>query len=169
MRATLQRWRREDALVGDTAWQRNLQVLGVAALAMVALNLLHVLVFGLLRFDDPVRSAWARQIAWAHAAMLLPMLGTAWVSRRWRDRPAPASGRVCLLPEGVCAVVLGWAMVLVMLDQAVSTSVAAFHNAVVAVALIFLLRPQFAPGSAIEKIVQLPKENFVEATCFVHV
>ena len=54
---TLRRWSGEDKLVQEAAHRRNLQVFGVAAWAMVALNLLHVLVFSFLKFDDPVRSA----------------------------------------------------------------------------------------------------------------
>ena len=63
---TLRRWSTEDTLVQEAAYRRNLQVLGVAAWGLVALNLLHVLVFGLMRFDDPLRNAWAHQIATAH-------------------------------------------------------------------------------------------------------
>lgn len=44
---TLRRWAAEDLLVQDAAHRRNLQVLGVASWAVVALNLLHVLVFAL--------------------------------------------------------------------------------------------------------------------------
>lgn len=42
-------------------------------MGMVPLNLLHVVVFVLMRFDDPLRSAWAHQIAAAHGAMALLM------------------------------------------------------------------------------------------------
>ena len=45
---TLRRWSSEDKLVREAAYRRNLQVFGVAAWAMVALNLLHVLVFSFL-------------------------------------------------------------------------------------------------------------------------
>ncbi|GAA4419591.1 GGDEF domain-containing protein [Acidovorax lacteus] len=139
LKQTLQRWRDEDRLVLDAACQRNLQVLGVAAWAMVALNLLHVAVFAVLSFDDPVQAAWARQIAWAHAGMALVM-GAAgfWTRSAARQHHAPGLRYVPIL---VCAAVLCWAVLLTVFDQAIGSHINAFINAAMGVSIVFLLRP----------------------------
>lgn len=140
---TLRRWSLEDAQVQDSAFRRNLQVLGVAAWALVALNVLHVLVFGLLRFDDPVRSAWAQQIAWGHGVMALLMCG-AGVLARWCRARRVDGGALRFLPECVSVLVVAWAVALTVMDQAISRSISPFVNAVVGVAIVFLLRPRSA-------------------------
>lgn len=140
---TLHRWWTEDRLVQEAAYRRNLQVLGVASWGMVALNLLHVVVFVLMRFDDPLRSAWAHQIAAAHGAMALLMSVMGWMSRRAQTRASPSSP-MRLLPEGVCVMILAWAVALTVMDQAISTSINAFVNAAVGVSIVFLLRPRSA-------------------------
>ncbi len=65
-----------------SALRRNLQVLSVAAWVLVALNAVHIAVFGLLTFDESVRDGWARQIAMAHGVMAVLMALTGWLSRR---------------------------------------------------------------------------------------
>ena len=65
-----------------SALRRNLQVLSVAAWVLVALNAVHIAVFGLLIFDESVRDGWARQIAMAHGVMAVLMALTGWLSRR---------------------------------------------------------------------------------------
>lgn len=140
---TLRRWAAEDLLVQDAAYRRNLQVLGVASWGMVALNLLHVLVFALMRFDDPQRNAWAHQIAAAHGAMAIVMAIAGWIS--WRaQRTATPRYVPRLLPESVSLVILAWAVALTMMDQAISTSINAFVNAAVGISIVFLLRPRSA-------------------------
>jgi len=140
---TLRRWSREDTQVQGAAFRRNLQVLGVAAWGLVGLNVLHVLVFGLLRFDDPVRSGWAQQIAWGHGVMAVLMCG-AGVLARWGQARPVAGGVLRFLPEGVSVLVVGWAVALTVMDQAISRSISPFVNAVVGVAIVFLLRPRSA-------------------------
>lgn len=140
---TLRRWAAEDRLVQDAAFRRNLQVLGVASWGMVVLNLLHVLVFALLRFDDPQRSAWAHQITAAHGAMALLMSTAGWLSRQAQAHPS-RSLPMRLLPEGVSTLILAWAIALTVMDQAISTSINAFVNAAVGVSIVFLLRPRSA-------------------------
>lgn len=140
---TLRRWSTEDTLVQEAAYRRNLQVLGVAAWGLVALNLLHVLVFGLMHFDDPLRNAWAHQIATAHAAMALLMSATGWLARRAQARPSSAY-LLRLLPEYASVLILAWAVVLTVMDQAISTSINPFINAAVGVSIVFLLRPRSA-------------------------
>ena len=140
---TLGRWRREDGLVQAAAHRHNLQVLVVATGVLLALNLLHVLVFALLRFDDPLRSAWAQQIAWAHGCMAMVMAAAGWLARRARAGTEPV-GAVRQLPEAVSALVVGWAVVLTVMDQAVSSSINPFINAAVGVSIVFLLRPKVA-------------------------
>ena len=140
---TLRRWSGEDKLVQEAAYRRNLQVFGVAAWAMVALNLLHVLVFSFLKFDDPVRSAWAHQIVAAHGTMALVMLVTGWLARRAQSLPF-STGPMRLLPEFVTGSVVIWAVVLTLADQAISTSINAYINATIGVAIVLLLQPRSA-------------------------
>ncbi len=140
---TLRRWSSEDKLVQEAAYRRNLQVFGVAAWAMVALNLLHVLVFSFLKFDDPVRSAWAHQIVAAHGTMALVMLVTGWLARRAQSLPF-STGPMRLLPEFVTGSVVIWAVVLTLADQAISTSINAYINATIGVAIVLLLQPRSA-------------------------
>lgn len=122
IRETWRRWADEDRQVQDSAVRRNLQVLSVAAWVLVALNAVHIAVFGLLTFDEPVSDGWARQIATAHGVMAVVMALTGWLARRLHARPVlPVMGRA--LPLAVSAVVLAWAIVLTVMDQAVSTSV----------------------------------------------
>lgn len=144
LKQTLQRWRNEDRLVLDAACQRNVQVLGVAAWAMVALNVLHVAVFAVLSFDDPVQAVWARQIAWAHAGMAL-LMGTAGLWTRWAARQPHAPG-LRYVPMLVCAAVLGWAVLLTVFDQAIGSHINAFINAAMGVSIVFLLRPPVVLG-----------------------
>ncbi len=138
---TLRRWAEEDRQVQEAAYRRNLQILGIASWSVVALNLLHVLVFALMRFDDPLRSAWAHQIAVAHGVMAVLMSAMGWLSRRAQATPSSALP-MRLLPEGISALVLAWAVVLTVMDQAVSTSINAFVNAAIGISIVFLLRPR---------------------------
>lgn len=140
---TLRRWSDEDLQVQEAACRRNLQILFVASWGVVALNLLHVLVFVLMRFDDPLRSAWAHQIAAAHGAMAVLMSATGWLCRRAQARPS-SERPMRLLPECVSLLILAWAVVLTVMDQAISTSINAFVNAAVGVSIVFLLRPRSA-------------------------
>lgn len=140
---TLHRWSVEDNLVQAAASHRNLQILGIASWCVVALNLLHVLVFVLMRFDDPLRSAWAHQIAAAHGAMALLMSATGWLCRHAQAHPS-SERSMRLLPECVSLLILAWAVVLTIMDQAISTSINAFVNAAVGVSIVFLLRPRSA-------------------------
>ena len=137
---TLRRWAAEDLLVQDAAYRRNLQVLGVASWAVVALNLLHVLVFALLRFDDAQRSTWASQITAAHGAMAVVMSAAGLLTWYAQKNAAP---RLALkfLPEGVSVLILAWAVALTLMDQAISTNINAFINAAVGISIVFLLRP----------------------------
>ena len=145
IRETWRRWADEDRQVQDSAVRRNLQVLSLAAWVLVALNAVHIAVFGLLTFDEPVRDGWARQIATAHGAMDVVMALTGWLARRLHARPVlPIVGRI--LPLAVSAVVLAWAIVLTVMDQAVSSSVNPYVNAAVGVAIVLLLRPSTMVG-----------------------
>ncbi|TSE38064.1 putative diguanylate cyclase YdaM [Tepidimonas fonticaldi] len=145
IRETWRRWADEDRQVQDSAVRRNLQVLSLAAWVLVALNAVHIAVFGLLTFDEPVRDGWARQIATAHGAMAVVMALTGWLARRLHARPVlPIVGRI--LPLAVSAVVLAWAIVLTVMDQAVSSSVNPYVNAAVGVAIVLLLRPSTMVG-----------------------
>ncbi|MCZ2407974.1 MAG: diguanylate cyclase [Burkholderiales bacterium] len=140
---TLRRWSEEDQRVQEAAYRRNLHVLGITAWGMVALNLLHVAVFALLDFGEPVRDAWARQIAQAHGAMALLMLALGWWSRRLQARTSSRPWQHAL-PALTAVLVLAWAVALTLMDQAVSTSINAFVNAAVGIAIVFLLRPRSA-------------------------
>lgn len=128
-----------------SALRRNLHVLSVAAWVLVALNAVHIAVFGLLTFDEPVRDGWARQIAMAHGVMAVLMALTGWLSRRLHAlADVPAGFRV--LPLAASAAVLAWAIVLTVMDQAVSSSINPYVNAAVGVAIVFLLRPSTMVG-----------------------
>ncbi|MCS6810697.1 MAG: GGDEF domain-containing protein [Tepidimonas sp.] len=145
IRETWRRWTEEDRLVQDSAPRRNLQVLSVAAWVLVALNAVHVAVFGVLTFDEPVRDAWARQIAMAHGVMAVVMAPIGGLARRLHAQPVLSVGSRAL-PVVACAVVLAWAIVLTVMDQAVSTSIDPYVNAAVGVAIVFLLRPSTVVG-----------------------
>lgn len=140
---TLRRWSREDVQVQEAASKRNLQVLGVAAWVLVALNLLHVAVFGLMHFDLPQQTAWAHQIAGAHAAMAVLMAAMGWAVRQARPHPRLTTP-LRWLPETASALVLFWAVVLTLMDQAIGSGISAFINASLAIGMVFLLRPRSA-------------------------
>ncbi|MEW6693744.1 MAG: GGDEF domain-containing protein [Pseudomonadota bacterium] len=141
IRARWRRWAREDAQVSEAALRRNLHALGVAAWVVVALNALHVVVFGTLHFDDAVRSTWAQRVAGAHAVMAVVMLVTGWLARRLQARDALPDA-AAWLPVGISALVLGWAIALTAFDQAIGGSLSAYVNAAIAVPVVVLLRPQ---------------------------
>ena len=137
-------WRTQDRQVRAAAQERNQQVLDVAVWVLLVLNLLHVLVFSWLQFDeDATRSAWGRHIAWAHGGMALLVGAVGLLSRHLR-RYRPGAAVLRHLPALTCTLVLGWSVLLALLDQAVSTNIHPFVNAVMGVAIVFLLRPQVA-------------------------
>lgn len=138
---TLRRWASEDAQVQAAAARRNLHVLGVAAWVLLALNGVHVLVFSLLRFDLPQQTAWAHQIAWAHAVMAVLMGAVGGLTRRAQAQPE-VKGLGCWLPEVTSLGVLLWAVVLTLMDQAIGSGISAFINASLAVGMVLLLRPR---------------------------
>ncbi|GAB4089573.1 GGDEF domain-containing protein [Hydrogenophaga soli] len=138
---TLRRWASEDAQVQAAAARRNLHVLGVAAWVLLALNGVHVLVFSLLRFDLPQQTAWAHQIAWAHASMAVLMVAVGGLTRRAQAQPEVGNlGR--WLPEVTSLGVLLWAVALTLMDQAIGSGISAFINASLAVGMVLLLRPR---------------------------
>lgn len=138
---TLRRWASEDAQVQAAAARRNLHVLGVAAWVLLALNGVHVLVFSLLRFDLPQQTAWAHQIAWAHAVMAVLMGAVGGLTRRAQAQPE-VKGLGRWLPEVTSLGVLLWAVALTLMDQAIGSGISAFINASLAVGMVLLLRPR---------------------------
>ncbi|WP_322304179.1 GGDEF domain-containing protein [Hydrogenophaga sp.] len=143
-RATVARWQREWMAVSDAALRINLDHLSKASWLMVLLNLGHVAYFGLwFEAVHPLRSAWASNVAQAHALMVLPMLGVWAVAHQSRKQERP-SQLARILPELTACVVLAWAIHLTWLDQAVSSAISAYVNACAAMAILLLLRPPYA-------------------------
>lgn len=130
--------------VADAALRVNLDHLAKATWLMVLLNLGHVAYFGFwFEATHPVRSAWARDVAWAHALMVLPMLGVWAVAHRERKQTQP-SKLAHALPELTACVVLVWAIHLTLADQAVGSAISAYANACAAMAILLLVRPAYA-------------------------
>ena len=130
--------------VADAALRVNLDHLAKATWLMVLLNLGHVAYFGFwFEATHPVRSAWARDVAWAHALMVLPMLGVWAVAHRERQQTQP-SKLAHALPELTACVVLVWAIHLTLADQAVGSAISAYANACAAMAILLLVRPAYA-------------------------
>ncbi len=125
---------------GSAALLRNVQVLRVAAFLLVALNIVHVVVFGWIDEASPARAAWAAQIVAAHGLMALVMTGVGLLARRGPTRAWSLRG----LPEGVATLVLVWAIGLTVADQAVTSGVSAFVNACFAMVIVLQLRPWVA-------------------------
>jgi diguanylate cyclase (GGDEF)-like protein len=138
---TLRRWASEDTQVQAAADRRNLHVLGVGAWVLLALNLLHVLVFSLLQFDLPQQIAWAHHIAMAHAVMAVLIGSVGWMARRAQALP-DVGGLGRWLPKVASLAVLLWAVVLTRMDQAIGSGISAFINASLAIGMVFLLRPR---------------------------
>ena len=144
LRTTIARWRRESVVVANAALRVNLDHLAKATWLMVLLNLGHVAYFGFwFEATHPVRSAWARDVAWAHALMVLPMLGVWAAAHRGRQQAQP-SKLARALPELTACVVLVWAIHLTLADQAVGSAISAYANACAAMAILLLVRPAHA-------------------------
>jgi hypothetical protein len=140
---TLKRWAGEDWQVRDTALRRNVRVLGLAAWVLLILNVAHVGVFVLLRFDDPIRDAWARQIALAHGGMAVVAVTIAVLARRVHGA-AELTRWHRGLPLVAAVLIIAWAIAVTVIDQAVTASVNAYVNAVIAMAIVYLFRPATA-------------------------
>lgn len=144
VRDTVLRWRRESMAVADAALRVNLDHLAKATWLMVLLNLGHVAYFGFwFEAAQPVRAAWARDVAWTHALMVLPMLGVWVIAQRGRLQAQP-SKLAKVLPELTACLVLAWAIHLTWLDQAVGSAISAYANACAAMAILLLVRPAYA-------------------------
>ena len=137
---TLKRWAGEDRQVRDTALRRNVRVLGLATWVLLFLNVVHVGVFVSLRFDDPIRDAWARQIVLAHGGMAVVAVTMAVLARRVRDAAEPTRWHRGL-PLVAAVLVIAWAIAVTVIDQAVTASVNPYVNAVIAMAIVYLFRP----------------------------
>lgn len=141
---TIARWQRESATVADAALRINLDHLAKASWLMVLLNLGHLAYFGFwYEADYPVRTGWAHEVAWAHALMVLPMVGVWAVAQRARQQLRPST-LARALPELTACAVLVWAIHLTWVDQAVGSAISAYANACAAMAILLLLRPSHA-------------------------
>jgi len=141
---TLRRWDDEDQRVRRAAYLRNLQVIGIAARWMVALNLLYALVFGFSTFADPIDRIWARQTCLAHSLMLLPMATVGWWCKRSHAHAQAQTHlrhEVTLVAELSYAGVVLWAIGLTAIDQSIGTNISAFVIANVGVSVVLLVRP----------------------------
>jgi diguanylate cyclase (GGDEF)-like protein len=140
---TLKRWAGEDWQVRDTALRRNVRVLGLAAWVLLILNVAHMGVFVLLRFDDPIRDAWARQIVLAHGGMAVVAVTIAVLARRVHGA-AELTRWHRGLPLVAAVLIIAWAIAVTVIDQAVTASVNAYVNAVIAMAIVYLFPPATA-------------------------
>lgn len=143
-RTLFARWRRESTAVEDAALRINLDHLAKATWLMVLLNLGHLAYFEFwFEATLPVRSTWARDVARAHALMVLPML-CVWAIAHHSRQQAQASKLARALPVLTACAVLVWAIHLTWVDQTVGSAISAYANACAAMALLLLLRPWHA-------------------------
>lgn len=133
----LRRWGDEDRLIGPAAHSVNARHLRMATLVVLALNLMHMTVFGLWHTGaTPTEATWAQRILWAHAGMAVLMTREAWTLKTRPDSPQAHH-----LPVITAAAVLLWSVALTLADQSMTTNISAYLNASAGVAITLLLRP----------------------------
>lgn len=133
----LRRWGDEDRLIGPAAHSVNTRHLRMATLVVLALNLMHMTVFGLWHTGaTPTEATWAQRILWAHAGMAVLMTWEAWTLKTRPDSPQAHH-----LPVITAAAVLLWSVALTLADQSMTTNISAYLNASAGVAITLLLRP----------------------------
>ncbi len=93
--------------------------------------------------DDPIRDAWARQIVLAHGGMAVVAVTMAVLARRVHCA-AELTGWHRGLPLVAAVLIIAWAIAVTVIDQAVTASVNAYVNAVIAMAIVHLFPPATA-------------------------
>lgn len=134
-------WWRDSELVKDSALGVNLERLRAASLFMVLLNLGHMWAFHAdMTGATPERQAWANQVYWVHATMLVPMtLIVLWL--HWRRHDTTPHAVSALLPRLTSVLTLLFGLALTLIDQAVTPNISAYMNTCAGIAIIFLMRP----------------------------
>ena len=131
------RWGDEDRLIRPAAHSINVRHLRMATLVVLALNLMHVAVFGLWHTSaNPTEAEWAQRILWAHSGMAVLMMWEAWTLKTRPDAPQARQ-----LPVITAGAVLFWSVALTLADQSMTTNISAYLNASAGVAITLLLRP----------------------------
>ncbi|MDE2395651.1 MAG: GGDEF domain-containing protein [Burkholderiales bacterium] len=122
------------------AGQINLQRLRLLAPLVATINALHVLLFALRwHAASGVVAAWALDLVEAHGVMGLVMIGSGLAAHRQLGRPGAAEPS--RLPLAVAVLGLVFSVVLVAIDQQVTTGISAFLVGCLIVSLVFYLPP----------------------------
>ncbi len=127
--------------VADEAIMGNLRRLRWMVLAIIPLNLLHVLVFWwFVAATTPAQHAWKGAIGWIHLCMavLLVMAGVASQCLAGRSSPG-ATGKAVHVLVPLCGLLFAAAVAVV--DQLVTSNISPFLLGSVVVGLLFQMRP----------------------------
>lgn len=118
----------------------NLHRTFYAAMIAVPVELLHLLYFSLLVPEEPIEAAWRFGILIAHTFLLALFLvcGTAAYLLKKRDVVNEIGN---LVPSVLVAAVLAAGVMIVVIDQQVTTNITPFLIVCTIAGLVFLLRP----------------------------
>ena len=147
LRRALQRWRLEHASVADTAVKVNLARLRWVAPLVAALAGLHVVTLALqilLTPTGPLHQVWKTELLLAHLTMGTLMTGLTLVLKHWK--PAGRDPWAAWLAPGVGVLTLTYVVLLVSIDQQVTSNVTPYLLGCMSVAMVLLLSPGMAAG-----------------------
>lgn len=118
----------------------NLHRAFYAAMIAVPVELLHLIYFGLLVPDGPIEAAWRAGILIAHTFILVLFLACGAASHFLSQREE-VSELGNLVPSVLVAAVLAAGVMIVVIDQQVTTNITPFLIVCTIAGLVFLLRP----------------------------
>jgi diguanylate cyclase len=144
--ASCRRWLVVAPAMAERALQDNLGRLRWLAIVVIALNLVHVLVFQVSGASpDPVVQGWKSSIVLAHLGMA-GVMGALLLALRSAARARPDIRRQLHRAVEVagCLGGMGFAILLVAIDQAITPSITPYLVASMLAGSLLLLRPWFA-------------------------
>lgn len=142
LRYTLKRWQVEHRSVADAAITVNLRHLRWTAPVMVVLSAVQVLMLGLQLQSGQhagLALAWLSGQFQSHLVMVLVL--AACTVAVWRVNPLHPSRRGRWLPTGTVALGLLFAIVIVTIDQWVTSNITPFLVGCLLISVVFYIRP----------------------------